>query len=1121
MELPSGTVTLMFTDIQGSTRLLESLDEEYAAVVRGHHGIVREVLESHGGQELRTYGDAFFVAFAEPGPAVTAAQAIRRKLADHTWPEGHEVRVRIGLHTGEPKIMDGDYLGIDVHRAARICSAGHGGQILLSESTASSLATLPEGLSLHDLGEHRLSDLSEPLRIYQLDDQGTGESFPALRALAADLLDGSSTSRDANLFGRESEQDTIEKLLTEARLGSSRTLVITGEPGIGKTALLNLARNSGISHGMTVLSARGIESEAEVPFGGLLELLGPLLNRLDQLPAIQADALRGAFALGPTVESDRFLIGAATLNLISAHSDRGPILALVDDAQWVDDASLAAVLFAAKRLLVDPVAILFGSRTDESAALESARLPELALTGVDAEAAGRIIARHAPGRASPETIERLEAAAAGNPLVLTEIAADASRFEAAPFGGPLEIETSVGRAYLGRIATMPEPTRKVLALAAAEDSGDLSLVDAAATKLELELNDIEPAEREGLLEINFGRLSWRHPLARSAAYQSTTPAERRAMHAALAEVLPENEEDRRAWHRAAAVLGVDEEVAAVLESASHRARSRSGYSAAATAAERAAGLSPDDGPKARRLFIAAESAWLGGQQERSLTRLREATLLSPEPHLRAKILHLWGQASIRAGNIDAGHDLLLEGAELIEDLDSAQAVVMFAEVTDAAMYAGRPDAMIGPARRAFKLITSESGDRERFFANVALGTALVYGDQGPEGTGYLREAVEILESSESLSSDPRSLSAAVVGRLWLRDGESESPLVDRVIEVARGQGALGALPFALALSARDAATTDRWAVGRSLYEEAIELARETDQKMPLGGALAGLAVIKARIGEPEGCRANAEEALALGSEHGFGFFRVWALDALAELELAGGRPEQATARLEEKQRTLDEFGVGDPDVSPVPELIEVGLRTGITDGLAERLETFAVAAEAKGQPWALARLARSRALLGVTADPDSEFERALRLNQATPDSFETARTRLCYGEHLRRSGQRIRAREQLREATVIFEDLGAKPWSERARTELLATGERARRRDPSTLDDLTPREVQVGLALAGGSTTREAAAKLFLSPKTVEYHLRNTYRKLGINSRAELTEALSKLEPAQPGSSTD
>jgi DNA-binding CsgD family transcriptional regulator len=415
--------------------------------------------------------------------------------------------------------------------------------------------------------------------------------------------------------------------------------------------------------------------------------------------------------------------------------------------------------------------------------------------------------------------------------------------------------------------------------------------------------------------------------------------------------------------------------------------------------------------------------------------------------------------------------------------------------------------MLALARRADELLSADATERERFFANLALGTAMIYADEGEEGPRLLRDAVAILEASDALSAEPRSLAAAALAPLWLRERGAGTQLIDRAIEAARREGALGALPFALALAGRDAATSDRWAVGRSLYEEAIALARETDQALPLSAALAWLASVHARQGDGPACEAAGREALELTERLGLWHFHIWALDALADLELGLGRLDSAIERLEQKQRTLTEHTLTDPDLSSIPELVEAGVRGGGGGAGATAVDAFAQAAERKGQPWALARLERTRGLLAERFEP--HFDEALRLHGEARDRFEEARTQLCFGERLRRSGQRVKARDQLRAAFEAFDELGAAPWGERARAELLATGEHARRRDPSSLDELTPQELQIGMLLAGDNTTREAAAKLFLSPKTVEYHLRNVYRKLGIHSREELTRELA------------
>jgi len=709
-----------------------------------------------------------------------------------------------------------------------------------------------------------------------------------------------------------------------------------------------------------------------------------------------------------------------------------------------------------------------------------------------------VLERRAGQPLPPGAADRLYDLTLGNPLALVELAGAAADVAAEP---PLAIETSVEREFARRIGRLPEPARRALALAlaAAEGGGDLGVVQRAAAAMGVRLAALDAAERAGLVTLSPGALAFTHPLVRSAAYRSASPGDRRRAHGALAAA--PGDPDRRAWHLAAAAIGPDGEAAQALESAASRARARSAYAAAGSSLERAARLTAAGPERARRLFAAAEAAWLGGQAERVDRLLEAASAASPEDLLRLEIDHLRGHAALRSGRVMDAHDILCGAATI----DPGRAVVMFAEAADACAYAARPEPMLRAARRAWNSLGPDPNERERFFASLALGMALIYNGRGEEGARLVREAVEILERSDALSGDPRLLSSAALGPLWLRERAEGRALVARAIASARSQGALGALPFSLWLAARDAATSDRWAVAEALYEEAIRLARETGQATSLSAGLAGVACVHARQGREEDCREHAAEALELTARLGLDFFRLWALDALAELELGLGNVEDAVVRLEEKEQLLAERGIADPDVSPVPELVEALIRLDRAADARQRLAEFAARAKAKGQPWSLARLSRCCGLLGVPPG----FEEALRFHELTPDRFEEARTRLCHGERLRRERRRVAARVQLRRALEIFEDLGAAPWADKARLELLATGETARRRDPSTLGQLTPRELQVALVLAEGHTTREAAAKLFLSPKTVDHHLRHVYRKLGIGSRTALADAVA------------
>jgi DNA-binding CsgD family transcriptional regulator len=918
------------------------------------------------------------------------------------------------------------------------------------------------------------------------------------------------------LLGRVAECAQVDRLLAAARAGTSGALLIRGDPGVGKTALLRYAAEH--AEDMTVLTARGVEAEADVPFCGLLELFRPILRCLERIAAPQALALRSALALGPAGATDRFIIGAATLSMLAAQAEESPLLVLADDAQWLDASSAAALVFATRRLLADSVAVVLAVRSGEAPAIEAVGLPEVVLGGLDREAAGALLARHADAPVPAETADLLIRATGGNALALVELATEAADLKADLLGGLAPAATSVEQAFLRRTRGLSQQARRALMLAAAVGSGELSTIAQAAAILGIDVSALDEAERVGLIAIADAQLEFRHPLVRSALYHAAPAAERRAAHHAAADIFRRRHDpDRHAWHLASAAFGPDEPTARALEQAAARAQDRSAYAVAASAFERAARLTPDDGEaRARRLLAAADAAWLAGQVLPALGLLDEALERCADRRLRADALHLRGRAVAQTGPVMQAHDILVEAASQIEAFDPAKAAMMLAEAADACVYAGQPRQMLAAATRAWKLAGSGASEWERAFAGLALGTAHIYNGQGVAGAGLLRDTIALIDSSDVLGNDPRLLSWAALAPLWLREARIGQALIDRAIEATRARGAVGVLPFAVQIAAVAAAADDRWALSVALHDEAIRLARDTGQTVRLCGALAGLARIEARQGRAADCRQHATAALALSEQSGLPFYRVWAIGALAELELSLGQLEQTLAWLEQKDRLLAALQIADPDLSAAPELVEVHVRTlriGAARVIAgEHLRR----AQEKGQPWALARAERSQGLLADANAMDEPFTRAVGLHVQTPDSFELARTRLCYGERLRRAKRRTQAREQLRAAFEAFSDLGAAPWAELARLELQATGEMVRRRDASALDALTPQELRIAMVLAEGRTTREAAAQLFLSPKTIEYHLRNAYRKLSISSRHELAGALARAGGDDP-----
>jgi DNA-binding CsgD family transcriptional regulator len=884
------------------------------------------------------------------------------------------------------------------------------------------------------------------------------------------------------LLGRDRELAQLDRALDEAREGRSSVFALVGEPGIGKSSLLDsLAARAA---GMSVLRARGIESEAQVPFAGLLELLRPALGSLNRIPRPQAGALESALALRPSTAQDRFAVGAATLSLLAAYAEESPLLVLVDDVQWLDGSSSEALLFAVRRLVADPIAVVLAVRADEPSLLDGSGLPMLQLEGLDREQAGMLL-----GAVSSEAVEHLYHATAGNPLALLEFAHEAETV-AIPLEHPVAISTSIARAFLRRSASLSEHAQQGLVLAAASDTGDLTVLARAG----LRVDDLAEAERAGLIRLVAGVLEFRHPLARSAVYGEASPERRRAAHRALAGALPDLDADRRAWHLAAAAAGPDEAASAALEQAAQRARERTAYSVSASAFERAARLNADNRRSGRLFYQAAETAWLAGQASRARELLDDAALRIADPQITA----LRGEIAARRGPVLEGYELLLAAAA---EAQPEAAVLMLAEATDAAFYSGATNKMLAAAERAAALVEQGAAGKAPFYAAVALGTSRIM--SGREGAADLLRAVELYETGD-FDNDPRALPSAALTAVFLRDAETGRRLIDRSIATAREHTAIGVLPRLLHRLARDESMSDRWPEAEADFHEAIRLARETEQRSELAAGLAGLAWFDGRRGREDDCRIHATESRALCVELGIGFYELWTYTALGELELGLGRPDAAAAHFEAQESRAAELGIDDVDMSPAPELVDCYLRLRRPDDAHAAAAEHEARARAKRQPWALARAARCAGLLADDFEP--HFEKALTLHQQTFDAFEAARTRLAYGARLRRARQRVQAREELRVALEAFEALGPSPWADAAGHELAATGETARRRDPSTLGELTPQELQIALLLGEGKTTREAAASLFLSPKTIEYHLRSIYRKLGINSREALAD---------------
>jgi len=918
------------------------------------------------------------------------------------------------------------------------------------------------------------------------------------------------------LLGREPELRAIDQAMASARLGKSACLVIRGEPGIGKTALLDYA--VGQASAMGRLSARGVEFETGLPFAGLHELLRPALGLLEQLPPIHASALRSSLGLGPRIEADRLIIGAAALGLISMYAEDQPLLITVDDAPWIDRASAEAIGFAARRLIADPVAILIAVREGEETPLRSAGLPELRLSGLDQSSATALLEQSGSEPVSRDVVRWMLEATEGNPLALLELGRDSRRMSAQPHDN-LPIATSVERAYLRRADGLSRNARLVLLLMAASGTAELRLVQRAAAAQALSVADVDEAQAAtGLISQVGDRVEFVHPLARAAVYHAASPGDRRAAHAALAAVMTGADEvDRRAWHLAAATTGWDPAAATALEETARRAHESTDYAGAALAWTESARLTEPVELRAGRLIGAADNAWLGGRAEEAVELLDAARKLEPSPELRVDIDNLTGHIDMRRGLMAEGYRKLVDAAESIAPTDRLKAIRMLADAALSTFGAGHPAHHLSAAHRALELLRPSDPAESQVFAHVSYGTLAILAGHGSDGPAHLHESVALFKLVPLESTDPLVLLSAGLAGTFLRETEAERDLLDRALMQARGRAPTAALPAILCLVGRDAGATDRWPFARAQYEEAARVARETTQFTWLAASMAGMAWLDALEGREDECRAHAAEAAQLCERYGMAFYRAWSMVALGQLEQGLGNHEAALGHFIRCGVYLEEIAISDPDLDPAPEIADVLVRLGRLPEAREAVARYLPTAEAKGQPFALARASRARALVADDEAYAAEFEAAIRHHQGTPDIFEAARTRLYYGERLRRSRRRVDARRELRAALKAFDQLGAAPWAERAMVELQASGETARVRDDPYRQQLTPQELQVALTLAEGATTREAAARLYLSPKTVEYHLRHVYDKLDIRSREELRAALPA--PSRPASS--
>ncbi|WP_207936424.1 helix-turn-helix transcriptional regulator [Actinomadura sp. KC216] len=894
------------------------------------------------------------------------------------------------------------------------------------------------------------------------------------------------------LIGRDRERERVGGVLEGARSGRSGSVVIRGEAGIGKTSLID--RIAADAEDMLLVRGAGVESETELPFSGLHLMLYPYADRFDALPGQQAAALRSAFGLASGQVSDRFLIGAATLTLLSELAADRPVLCLVDDAQWLDPASLDALLFAARRLGADPIAMIFTVR-DAAVPFPDHGLDVVRLEGLDRATAQDLVDAHAPGLTVPVR-ERLLDEAGGNPLALIELAS-ALQSQEARHAGPLpvggQVAGRVQEAFRHQLAQMPEATRLLLLVVAADGTADLGVVLRAAETLGLSAADLGPAEEARLVVLDGTEVRFRHPLIRAVTYQNAAHHQRIAAHGALARTLDGDEHaDRRAWHLAAAATGPDESVAAELERAARRAGDRGGTAAVAAAYERAARLSTDAEGKARRLVHAARAAYDAGRPDSATRLAEEAAHLTGDDAVIAEATFVRAQVAYERTSPAADAELALEGAALIVDGDPEQAVSMLTEAVWCARDAGAHD-LVGNAVELLRKVRVPAGSAKA----LVVGGLIAYGRPPAEGVPSMRAFVEAARAGDVDGLVERVI-AGYLG-LITADDRAATALLDDLAAETRAQGALGWLPYVLEPLAIGRLLLGDLHGAESAAAEGLSLAADLGMDMQV----TALQCVTVRMeSDAERSRSLAPDVLR----------RAELMPTNAALASWGlGLHDLADGHAESALEHLDAVCSGparhDVMIRAVPDHAEAAVRAGRPDLARTHLPAF--------EAWAAATsftalVSRCRALLAGD-DAEEHYRTALSLHGDR--AYDAARTRLLYGEWLRRRRRRTEARAELTSALDAFDRLGAERWAERARAELEALGDRpaARAGDADPLKRLTPQELQVVRLAATGLSNREIAAQLYLSPRTVGHHLYKAYPKIGVTRRMELARLVSVI----------
>jgi DNA-binding CsgD family transcriptional regulator len=913
------------------------------------------------------------------------------------------------------------------------------------------------------------------------------------------------TGPAAGLTDRHRERGVLDRFVAGVRAGEGRALVVRGEPGVGKTALLDYL--AGRASGCLVARAAGVQSEMELAFAGLHQLCAPMLGHAESLPVPQREALRTAFGLSAGPVPDRFLLGLAVVGLLSETAGERPLVCVVDDQQWLDHASAQALGFAARRLAAEPVGLVFAARVPGE---DVAGLPELVVQGLAEDDARQLLESVLTGPLDAQVRDQIIADTNGNPLALLELPRGLTPAQLAGGFGlssavPLDgrIEESFGR----QLAALPAQTRRLVQLAAADPSGDPVLVWRAAGRLAIGPGAAGPAVQAGLAEFG-ARVRFRHPLVRSAAYRSASAQTRQELHSALADVTdPAVDPDRRAWHRAQAAPGPDEQVAAELEQCAGRAQRRGGLAAAAAFLERSAKLTLDPARRAQRALAAAQAKHQAGAPDAALGLLAMAQAGPLDELQRARGDLLRAQVAFASSHGRDAPPLMLSTAKRLESLDVGLARETYLEAFTAALFVGRLSPAVGDVARAARMAPAPLAPGRA--PDLLLdGLAVLVTDGYAAGTPALRRALLAFRGQDISAEEGLSwlwLAERAAMAVW--DDETWHILASRHVRLARDAGALSELPLAVRSRILLHSHAGELAEGAALIAEAQVVASATGSQLAPYGAT-GIAAWRGREAEAaELIAANMDGVTSRGEGRG-----VTSQYSAALLYNGLGRYDKALAAAE-LACEYDDVGVLGWELA---ELIEAAVRSGQPARASEALKRLSETTCASGTDWALGTEARSRALLSEGETAENCYREAIERLGRTRMRPAAARAHLLYGEWLRRENRRLDARAELRTAYDQFTAMGVEAFAERARRELLATGDTVRQRTAETGSELTAQEAHIARLAVDGRTNVEIGTQLFLSTRTVEWHLGKVYTKLGVGSRRELRRALDSRGQADP-----